>query len=207
MKIIASGGVVTDTARRDALWGSDQPDTFVLRRDGKTDTIQGFEPGRDLIDLSAFDIGFDSVEIRQTSPTTYMIHVREERTKVVLAPGEDRALDADDFIFREGVADAPLQVHADGAGTDRLRGTTLPDVFIFSPDGVRDAVRRFEDGKDVVDLSAFNVSFADLTITDKKPGRVMVRVHYGDGEKEDVIIHDGSKTLTAADLSADDFIF
>ncbi len=84
-----------------------------------------------------------------------------------------------------------------GKGNDTLTGGAGADVFkFFSGDG-RDRITDFDPGVDRISLVSLGVDFSDLTLTDKWNG---VRVEV-DGV--DVLL----LGLTAADLSADDFIF
>ena len=198
--------LIEDTNRRDKMTGYEGADTFILNRDGKRDFILDFEDGIDKIDISDFNVKFDEVKIRQIDDLTFLFEVRGERTHVTFtppAPGEPLPqLTVEDFITAPG-ASTPLTItQFDGAGRDVLYGSSRPDVFIFTPDGSKDVVRRFELGKDQIDLSAYGVSFGDLVIEDVKPGRV--RIDFGD---EVLIITDWSKSFTGDDFSVDDFIF
>lgn len=89
----------------------------------------------------------------------------------------------------------------DGAGLDRLFGGDGKDVFKFVADGSRDVVHDFQDGADLLRLTYAN-NFASLQISDLSYGGVLVR----DGN-EVLIVRDSAGTLTAADLTAEDFIF
>ena len=204
------GGSLEDTIRRDILFGGSGPDVFVLKRDGKTDTVMDFDDQVDQIDLSAFDVTFDSVMIQQISTLEFKFVIRGETTKVTFAPPQpgDPPIDlsVDDFIFPVGIPDPPVQVQVDTEGETVMKGTSLPDVFILDVDYSRDVIRRFELGKDIVDLSAFNTSYAALEIIDRKPGRVVVKIDNDDG-KEVLVLHDFDKSFTAADLSEDVFLF
>ncbi len=205
--------IFEDGPRRDTLIATLADDVFVLQRDGKTDTVRDFTPGQDLIDLSDFHVGFDQVQIKQIAPGEFVFTIREERTKIIFDQPEgdpdtylDITPDIDNFIFKDNLAEAPLQVHLDTDGVDRLFGTPSPDVFVLTPDGVRDAVRLFELGKDQIDLAGYNTSFGEISFIDRKPGRVVINVPNGDGV-EAVVVHDGSKLFTAQQFTEDDFIF
>ncbi len=101
--------------------------------------------------------------------------------------------DADDL--RGGTGDDTL---TDGTGGDTLTGNNGADVFVFGVDAATDRIDDFKDGTDLIDLT---VVFKKLTITDVAPGEVHV-THSG----ETLIILDTTGTLTAADLTRDDFI-
>ncbi|MEX0968928.1 MAG: hypothetical protein WD046_00635 [Paracoccaceae bacterium] len=198
-----------DTMRRDKLTGGDGADIFVLNRDNKRDFILDFEDGFDKIDLSSFAVTFDEVFIKRISADTFVFTIRGESNNVTfsgLGPHGLNALGADDFIFHPGAAPPTVNLVADTTGADKLFGTSRPDVFLFNPDGERDAVRNFELGKDKLDLKAFDTNFGALVFTDVKPGRVRIELT-GDFGTEALVVHDGSKAFTAADFSASDFIF
>ena len=132
------GGPMFDSPRRDQLFGGNGTDYFVLGRDGRTDTIWNFEDGKDRIDLSAFEVQFDSVMIRQISELEWTIVVRDEMTRINFDTPEagDPPIDLteDDFIFASGVPAATPQVILDQAGLTHLHGTSLPDVFTMMID-------------------------------------------------------------------------
>ena len=208
MRIFGTTGndLLEDTTRRDRMFGDEGADVFILNRDGKRDFILDFEDGIDRIDLTDFNVTFDEVQIRQIDDLTFVFEIRGERTEVTFtapAVGEPMPeLTAEDFIFAEGAA-PPLTIsQLDGPGKDVLYGSSRPDIFIFTPDGSKDVVRRFELGKDQIDLSAYGVNFGDLVIEDVKPGRV--RIDLGD---EVLIVTDWEKSFTADDFSATDFVF
>ena len=83
-----------------------------------------------------------------------------------------------------------------GAGTDMLTGGADADVFVFAAfDG--DTITDFEDGTDMLRITAANTGFADLTIADSS----------GDAT---VTLAGGTLTLTGVDhtlLTVDDFLF
>ncbi len=86
-----------------------------------------------------------------------------------------------------------------GKGIDTLTGGSGADIFVFKTDGNTDTITDYQDGIDLIDL---NVPFGSLTITDVAPGEVHI-THSG----ETLIVMDGGVgTLTAADLTASDFI-
>jgi len=202
--------VLVDTDRRDQLFGGTGIETFVLGRDGSTDTVWELEDGRDIIDLRAFEVTWDSVMVRQLSETEFTIIIRDEVTRInfAAAGAGDPPIDltADDFIFASGLPDPPVQTHVDPTGSDRIDGTTLPDSFDMIVDYERDVIAKFELGKDVIDLSSFNTDFGALTFIDKKPGRVVIVVP-NDVDEERLAVRDWNRDFTSADFSADDFLF
>lgn len=87
---------------------------------------------------------------------------------------------------------------ADGAGQDLLTGGLGADHFILFADGVKDRIADYQDG---IDKLALGVALADLTIHDLHHGRV--EIDYG----TDVLwVEDAARLLTAADLTASDFL-
>ncbi|NNU79610.1 hypothetical protein HMH01_04070 [Halovulum dunhuangense] len=214
--ILQADGVLHDSGRRDTLLGSEGADTFVLSHDGRADSVVGLQDGMDRIDLSSWDAVWEELSIRSLSPTEYVITYQgEEKLRISLAPsapGADplphRPLEESDFIFREGLPETTPQMLLDQVDDSReiIVGTTRPDIFVFDDDGFRDTIRRFEPGKDLIDLANYGTSFAALDFTDRKPGRVAVHVPAGDSVDHLVVI-DLDRQITAADFTADMFIF
>ncbi|UPH71395.1 hypothetical protein LGT41_0000855 [Abyssibius alkaniclasticus] len=204
----AAGETLPDTMRRDKLSGGDGADIFALNRDNKRDFILDFADGFDKIDLSAFRVTFDEVFIKRISADTFVFTIRGESNNVTFAPtlGGPIGLSADDFIFDPGAAPPSVNLISDTAAKDKLFGTSRPDVFLFNPDGTRDAVRNFELGKDQIDLQTFDTNFGALVMVDVRPGRVRLELTTELGT-EAIFVTDGSKAFTSADFGADDFIF
>lgn len=213
--------VLQDTARRDTLIGTAGKDVFTLRNDGKTDMMLNFEDGTDQIDLTALDASWDKLSVRRLSLTEYVVDYQaEDRIRITFekpardAIPEDRMLlDADDFIFAPGIPQATTQLLAEQTSAEKevIFGTSLPDVFIFDYDGERDTVRRFEIGKDLIDLAAYGTSFGALDVTERKVGRLSIKIPVPDAERDLpddwLVLIDISKEITAADLTADMFVF
>ena len=86
----------------------------------------------------------------------------------------------------------------DGAGVDTLNGGTGADTFVLVTDGATDRIVDFQDGVDRIDLEQ---GFANLIITTLGAGRVQI-LHGG----EVLLVDDPTRQLTAADLTAADFI-
>ena len=85
-----------------------------------------------------------------------------------------------------------------GTGADLLSGGGGADTFVFATDGATDTISDFADGFDLIDVG---VAFATLTIVSFAPGVVHV-THAG----ELLVVQDKAGLLTAADLSAVDFL-
>jgi len=85
-----------------------------------------------------------------------------------------------------------------GSGADLLTGGSGADTFIFNTDGAIDTILDFADGTDLIDVG---VAFATLTIVTFAVGEVHV-THSG----EVLVVQDSAGLLTAADLTAADFL-
>ena len=88
-----------------------------------------------------------------------------------------------------------------GAGDDRLEGGAGDDVFVFGPGHGRDAIARFTDGDDRIDLRAFGLAgYADLDVRSGPEGVTLDLSGRGGGE----VLLAG---FDAAGLDAADFLF
>ena len=206
---------VFDSFGNDWITASPASEIFVFGRDAQWDRIIDFTDGEDLLDITAFEVTFDSLRIRRVSLEHYEVYTRDEGITVIFdeasvaaADADDWLLDIDDFIFATGLPEPPVQVIIETNSTEReeLRGTTLPDIFTFAQDDEGDVINLFEPGKDIIDLSAFNTSFEDLEIVTRYPGRVSVRISV-EGDYDWIQINDPSRLMVAEDFTADDFIF
>lgn len=86
----------------------------------------------------------------------------------------------------------------DGSGADQLNGGIGADMFVMSRDATTDRILDFEDGVDLIDLSA---AFATLTITTVATGQVQII-----SGADTLLVFDAAHHLTAASLTAADFI-
>jgi Ca2+-binding RTX toxin-like protein len=84
----------------------------------------------------------------------------------------------------------------DGSGRDVLDGGSGADIFLVLEDGDIDEIVDFEDGTDLIDIGGLA-----FTATDVAPG--VVDVLYG---SDTLRISNGLATLTAADITAADFV-
>lgn len=200
--------VIQDGVLRDRITGLAGDDVFALRRDGKRDFILDFKNDGDTVDLTDYNVTWEEVFVRLKAPGHFIIEIRGEKTDIFLqAPGIGEpaqdffSLDESDFVFDPGAAAPTVHLVADTAAADILWGTGGPDVFQLNSDTLRDVLRNFEDDKDMIDLLDFNTSFGLLTLVDKAPGRVLIWC-----EGEAIIVRDASNLLTAANLTAADFI-
>lgn len=203
-----SGGTLTDTDRRDILNGSDGADTFVISRDGKTDSVYRFDDGTDLIDLSDFDVNWAEVQIKYKGNGEFVITIRGERTIIQFEPldsGNPITLDdltADDFIFAPDVPDPIPNILPDSNGKTVLYGTDQSDIFVMFQDNTRDVIKNFDPTHDLIDLSSFGITFEELRFKDVKDGKVVIQLG-----TEGLVIRDLSGTLTSGDLTEDMFVF
>ena len=84
-----------------------------------------------------------------------------------------------------------------GAGNDRMSGGLGTDRFIFEADHGVDRIHDFEDGTDLIDLSALGIAFADLTLVQVGQN---VEIDTGEGI---IAINDS----LVADFDTTDFVF
>ena len=87
-----------------------------------------------------------------------------------------------------------------GAGLDRYNGGLGADTFVFGVDGVYDKIGDFEDGIDLIDISAFGFANAAAALANASQGIDFVWLDLGGG---DVIQIDD---VTIGQLSDADFI-
>ncbi|MEM8656864.1 MAG: hypothetical protein AAGF22_02100 [Pseudomonadota bacterium] len=223
MKLFAqdpiTGGIIRDTGGVDNIFPGDGADLVVLSNDGEADAVWGLEDGVDKIDIQAWDAVWEELSIKQISWRRYELSYRQEEKLTIRfkrpdpedTPEDRFLLTEDDFIFRPGLPAAQTQVLFEQRDDtpEVMFGTSLPDEFVFQRDGQRDTIRKFEPGKDVIDLADYNMNFFDLKINEQKVGRVTVRLpREEEGERADkLVIIDLSKQITAEDVSADWFIF
>lgn len=206
--------IIADIAGTNLMRGKPGADVFDLLRDGFKDYIWNFQDGVDRIDLTRFDVTWDSVMVQQISLTEYKVFVRDEFVRVTfempaVIPPSGSLLDETDFIFDTGRPEPPVQsIFEDTPGViEVLRGTPLPDVFILQQDMTRDNIEGFEPGKDRIDLSDYNVSFGELRIQQRANGKVGIVIIDEMGQRDALVVRNPDKDLTAADITADMFIF
>lgn len=203
-----SGGVLFDTNGRDTLRGNIGNDIFTMHRDGLRDYIRRFDLANDQIDLSAFNVTWQEVNIAHRSGNNFIITIRGERTMLTLEPDPNGqsydflSIDETSFIFNTGAATPASNILLDQSGKSRINGTDQPDIFIFHEDYETDVIKFFDPQKDKVDLSGFNVVFSELEFETDKAGKVMI--HFAE---ETIIIRDCSYEMIASDYTEDMFIF
>ena len=84
-----------------------------------------------------------------------------------------------------------------GAGNDIMSGGMGTDRFIFEAAHGTDRINDFEDGTDLIDLSALGIAFADLTLVQTS---LNVEIDTGEG----IIIVNNAMV---ADFDTTDFVF
>ena len=90
----------------------------------------------------------------------------------------------------------------DGGGTDNLFGRGGRDVFVLVADGQPDSIKDFQIGQDQIDLTDWQTSFDDLSITRHSSGKVIIRA-----VDEVLSVNDGAWTLDPSDLVENVFLF
>lgn len=95
----------------------------------------------------------------------------------------------------------------DTARRDQMTGYSGADIFKLSRDGKTDKILDFEDGADLIDLSAYNVTWADVQV--KYVGDTTFAITIG-GERTMITFQPPDSTGPAFSqdwLDEDDFIF
>ncbi|MEM1299236.1 MAG: CARDB domain-containing protein, partial [Pseudomonadota bacterium] len=152
------------------LSAAGQRDTFIMLDDGVRDLIRGFDPARDVIDVSAFAESLDDLTIinqQRSNGSVTWVNIADFFGEVEMGLRFDSgALDgarltADNFIFSEEPIERQpvLNVLTDTDGFTDLRATTGADLFVMQDDDVRDVIRGFQPGVDQIDLTDFNLGF------------------------------------------------
>ncbi len=118
-----------------------------------------------------------------------------------------KAGDGDNRLFGDSGSDklygrSGRDVLEDGSERDYLTGGAAADRFVFANDGERDRILDFEDGKDLIDLTAEGerLIFPDISVRRSGDG---VLLTYGD---ESILVEPASGRLAASAIGLDDFI-
>lgn len=130
-----------------------------------------------------------------------VLHGGEGTDRIIGGSGRDWLFgdDGDDSLFGRSGAD----VLHDGAGSDEMTGGEGADLFVLAArDGSTDFILDFEDGLDRIDLRAWDVEYADLTVSEAEDGSLVVQI-----AGEELVVSSSTMTMTAADLTAEDFLF
>ncbi|MGH1414578.1 MAG: serine hydrolase [Pelagimonas sp.] len=81
---------------------------------------------------------------------------------------DDLSGSSGDDILRGGRGNDTLN---GGEGDDFLKGGHGSDIFVFNENSGNDTIKSFETGKDQIDLSALNLTFQDLQMSERSGGR------------------------------------
>ncbi|MEM7190426.1 MAG: hypothetical protein AAF439_12510 [Pseudomonadota bacterium] len=197
-------------------------DIVAFSDDGARDLLRGFQVGIDRIDVSAWGVAefgdLQIAELRRSDGSVSWVEVRDQAGDAELilryadGPLSGNRLLADSFIFAPSSAPPlPPIILVDSDGYDDLRGTAAAEVFRMADDGIRDIVRGFEQGLDLIDLTALDAqTFEDLTITNiyRKSGSVnWIEVRDVDNDVEFFLRLANPDEQDASMLTAADFIF
>jgi Ca2+-binding RTX toxin-like protein len=137
------GAILMDGAGADRLQGGTGADVFVLDGDGAPDTVLGFDPARDRIDLAAWPFLRDAGQLTITATATGAeIRFGAEVLTIVTATGQPldpavlraRGLIGGDHLMPAWLTPGPLEEkppdlrnQTGGPGADSLTGTTEAD--------------------------------------------------------------------------------
>ena len=221
----AGGGlpvaITHDAAGVQDIRPSQDADVIVLENDGARDLVRGFQIGRDRLDVSDWGIAsFEDLEIvgrARKDGSISWIEIRDQLGEAEVAlrfatgPLDPDRLTAESFIFAAEAAAPPLDPGGpDGLGFDDIHATDAGEVFRLADDGVRDLLRGFELGVDLLDVSIWEaVDIADLDIVNvqRRDGSVnWVEIRDATGQAELAVRFTGAP-LDAANLTADSFLF
>lgn len=214
---------IFDGSDKELMRGEDGSDLFILRNDGRLDAIKHFELGVDKIDVSAFgaagisDLLIENVLRRNGETSWVKITDAAGDPEVLLRFNDMRETDAavlsaENFIFESTSTAAPeVQRILDGLEVEDLRGAPGSDLFVMSNDNVRDLVRNFQIGNDLIDVSALGATnINDLTVSElvRKNGTVSwLQVADADGDAEFILRFQGDTPLLETSLTEADFLF
>ncbi len=222
----AARTVVANVEGRNVFIGADAAERFQLG-DGEKDQLRFFDAASDVIDVSAWgvqsfaelsiaDRGVDargrmlvSIHDAASGNSAYHLGALEaaELTaeSFVFAPVEDLIVSGQSPTSEKIIGRAGNDMIVGDGGFNAMFGQGGADAFVIGT-GRGDQVMDFEDGVDLIDLTAWGVtSFAELAFGEREdvftirdeggaPGANLVRIAKVDG-------------LALADLGADDFIF
>ncbi len=218
--------LVPNVEGRNVFIGADAAERFQLG-DGEKDQLRFFDAASDVIDVSAWgvqsfaelsiaDRGVDargrmlvSIHDAASGNSAYHLGALEaaELTaeSFVFAPVEDLIVSGQSPTSEKIIGRAGNDMIVGDGGFNAMFGQGGADAFVIGT-GRGDQVMDFEDGVDLIDLTAWGVtSFAELAFGEREdvftirdeggaPGANLVRIAKVDG-------------LALADLDADDFIF
>ncbi|MBJ3764305.1 hypothetical protein ILP92_16275 [Maribius pontilimi] len=196
---------IYDGAGDDIVFGGDGND-FFYAGDG-SDILDGGEGTQDVVSYSRSNIGL-TIDMLDALNST---GIAAGDTFISIERLHGTAYD-DTIVVDAGLrayGNAGNDILQDSAGTQRLTGGSGADTFRFvAGDGVQDRVSDFQLGIDLIDISAWGVTFFDqLTLTERVNGQGNptgdVTLEFG---SESVRL-DGFSDADIASFGATDFIF
>lgn len=182
----------------DSIAGGEGNDT--LRGGVGNDELSGSEGEDFLIGQSGNDLMFGGADSDRLLGGTGLdtIFGDDGDDRIFAGIGADLASGGagDDLVVGNDGRDTLLG----GTGNDTLVGGTSADVFAFEPASGQDIIRDWEDGVDLIDLSAFSTSFADLFIEEVG---LNVRISVGADSVDSITVISSLASM----FGAEDFIF
>jgi len=171
----------------------DDTDTLIQGNAGYDRAYAGSWSGAITLDLAAAEIEYVS---GSTSGDTFTALGMAADAKIIGRAGDDTLTggDGDDLIYGGADDDA-----LDGsAGNDFLSGGAGTDSFVFQAGWGADIIADFDDGVELIDISALGITFADLTIANAPGGNAVISY-----QGNEILL----QNIDAADIDASDFIF
>lgn len=215
----------------DNMIGGPGNDVFVLgdaQSDRRlVDRVRDFEPGtatqHDRLDVSEFASSFADLTLTDLRDKTGAVKWVElgnssDQPVAFLRFGDDTplssaALETRHFIFAEPetpIDPGALRLLDEPGETDLTVIGSGAVVYQMLDDNAVDLIRKFKDGTDLIDVSEFASSYADLTVTPRTNARGEVRyleIQDAGGDLEILLKFAEGATVDPAKITADDFIF
>ncbi len=174
---------------KDILYGGEGADFFVYEQPGfGRDRIGDFEDGTDLLKLHGLQ--WSDLSVANNAGGSAVISVDGTKDAIVLAGVDAGQVGEDDFVFINREAGDALESEP-----------ASEQEFAFTGPGFgQDRITDFEDGTDLMDFTALDLQYADLTVSNNSDGDAVVQVTDTDSQV----------TLTGVDaalINENDFIF
>lgn len=211
-----------DTLGLDSIRATAAGEIFRLADDAERDVLRDFDLGRDKLDVSIWEATrFEDLELKnilRKDGSVNWVEVRDTTGQAELvfrfagAPLDAASVTADSFLFAQAGDPDPATPRLVGTGAvDDLRGTDVAEVFQMQDDDLLDTIRNFRQGSDLIDVRAYGArNFEDLHVSDaiRADGSVSwIMVSDATGSEEFLLRFDQGKALSAAALTAEDFVF
>ncbi|MBX2855467.1 MAG: hypothetical protein KTR21_10780 [Rhodobacteraceae bacterium] len=203
------GDDTMDGGAGDDLVRGDQGDDRIGGGSGK-DIVRGgaghdYVEGGDDDDIISGDAGHDEVhggagnDVVRGGADDDIIYGDDGDDRVIGDRGDDVAHGGHgDDVIKGWIGD---DVVMGGAGSDILWGNTGADRFVFKGGDERDVVKDFDDGLDLLDVSAHGYVSVEDVLEAASDGANGVMLNFGDGDYAIL------RNMTKDELDADDFIF